>query len=386
MRVPKVSLVVAVALSTVALAACGAGESDGPAVADQSSVDAGVTAAQEALDAAKQVPAWSAPGPEVDPALLKGKKVFVIPISSSDYETQLQAAEKVAADKAGVELSFYPNQGAVADWVKGMTTAVAQKPDLIFLESSPDPRQLVPQLEAAAKAGIPVVASHTWDTEEPDAPDCEACEHLTAVVKAPFSEGGRLGADWVIADSKGTANVLIVTIDGIRAAETMTAAAQAEYEANCPGCKVTVVSLALTDISNGAISAVTSALAKDADIDYVNAQFDLLLPGVQASMQVGNRSEGVKVFSFNGTAAGLEQVADPDSVVTMNVAEPLGWTAYANMDQIFRILAGMPPVPNSNPIRVFDKTNIDDAGGAPGFDQGFGTDYVTGFEQLWGLG
>lgn len=375
----------AVAVAGLVLAACSS-SGGGGAHADQAAVTKGVAAAKTAVEAARQVPAWTAPGAAIDPTKLRGKKVFVIPISESSYETQLEKQEKVAAAKVGVKLTFYPNQGAVADWVKGMTTAIAQKPDLIFLESAPDPRQLGPQLQAAKKAGIPVVASHNWDTEDPNAPKCLGCEYLSGVVKGPFSEGGRLGADWVINDSKGTADVVIVTINGINAATEMTAAAKAEYKKNCPNCKVKVVSLALTDISNGAISAVTSALAADPKVDYLNSQFDLLIPGVLASMQVGNHGKGIKVFSYNGTTPGMEQVAKSGGPVEMDVAEPVGWTAFANLDQVFRVLAGMPAVQETNPLRIFDRTNISDAGGPPNYDGGFGTAYQTGFFRLWGVG
>lgn len=343
----------------------------------------GTAAATAAVAAARAVPKWTAPGPAIDPTKLRGKKVFVIPISESTYETQLEDAEKKAAALVGVTLTFYPNQGAVADWIKGMNTAIAQKPDLIFLESAPDPRQLGPQIQAAHAAHIPVIASHENDTSDSNPPSCIGCANLDAVVKAPFSQGGKLGADWAISDSGGKAHVLIVALNGLNAADAMLKGAKDEYAAQCPGCKVKVVNLALTDISNGAITAVSTALTQDPNIKYINPQFDLLIPGTLASMQVSNRASGIKVFSYNGTTPGLKEVATKSSPVAMDVAEPVEWTAYANMDQVFRLLAGMPAVPESNPLRIFDRTNIADAGGPP-YQSGFGTEYATGWAALWG--
>jgi ribose transport system substrate-binding protein len=353
--------------------------SGGPTVA----AGAGTAAATKAVAAARAVPTWVAPGPAIDPTKLKGKTIFVIPISESTYETQLENAEKKAAAMVGVTLKFYPNQGAVADWVKGMNAGIAAKPDAIFLESAPDPRQLAPQLEAAKAAHIPVFSSHENDITDSNPPSCIGCEHLDAVVKAPFSEGGKLAADWAISDSGGKADVLIVALQGLNAADSMLKGAQAEYKTNCPKCKVKIVKLALTDISNGAITAVSTALTQDPNIKYINPQFDLLIPGTLASMQVSNRSSGIKVLSYNGTTPGLAEVANSKSSVSADVAEPVEWTAYANMDQAFRLLAGMPPVAESNPLRIFDKTNISDAGSSP-YQKGFGTAYATGWAKLWG--
>ena len=348
-------------------------------------VEQSVAAATSALQTDTAAPGWTAPGPAINPAKLRGKSIFVIPISKSGYETQLEASEKQAAAAAGVKLTFYPNQGDVAAWQQGMDTAIADKPNLIFLEAAPDPRQLQPQLAAAKKAGIPVLASHIWGTADPNPSACIGCTGVTAIVRGPFVQGGKAGADWVISNSGGHADVLIVSIDGINADTEMLNSALAEYKAQCPGCKVKVVSLTLTQISTGAITAVSTALTADPHIDYVNPMFDLLIPGTIASMQASNHVSGTKVFSFNGTSAGLADVANPNSPMAMDVAEPLAWTAYANMDQAFRLLAGMAPVNDYDPIRVFTKANIGQAGGPPNYSAGFGTAYTTGYFKLWGL-
>ena len=55
------------------------------------------------------------------------------------------------------------------------------------------------------------------------------------------------------------------------------------------------------------------------------------------------------------------------------------------MDQAFRILAGMPPAAESTPIRIFDSTNISQAGAGPNYTAGYGDNYTKGFFGLWGL-
>ena len=38
------------------------------------------------------------------------------------------------------------------------------------------------------------------------------------------------------------------------------------------------------------------------------------------------------------------------------------------------------------PLRVFDKTNIKQAGNPPQISTGYGSAYVAGYEKLWGIG
>ena len=56
------------------------------------------------------------------------------------------------------------------------------------------------------------------------------------------------------------------------------------------------------------------------------------------------------------------------------------------MDQAFRVIAGVPPVPSERtPLRVFDDRNVDQAGSPPPFDRGYGRAYVDGYRELWGV-
>jgi ribose transport system substrate-binding protein len=91
----------------------------------------------------------------------------------------------------------------------------------------------------------------------------------------------------------------------------------------------------------------------------------------------------VKVSTFNGTPEMLKLVKQGD-ILSMNVGENLEWIGYAIVDQSMRIMGGLPPVKNARvPVRVFDKSNIAQAG--PRFTSGWGTTYVSGYRKLWGL-
>ena len=69
----------------------------------------------------------------------------------------------------------------------------------------------------------------------------------------------------------------------------------------------------------------------------------------------------VKVVSYNGSPYALKFIQDGD-IVAMNVGEDTVGIGYASMDQTFRVLLGKPPVDERTPIRIWDESNVDDAG------------------------
>lgn len=332
-------------------------------------------------------PAFTPPGPAVDVAKLRGKQVFVIPIEETPFTQAVEAGERAAAAAAGVRLTFYPNQGQVSQWVQGMQTAIAQKPALIILDTAPDPRQMQPQIAAAKAAGIPVLVTHFYDLTSPNPPACAGCAAgVTGVVKAPISLAGQVEADWIIAHSGGKANVLIVGLNGLLPVPGMIAAADAQFSKYCPGCKLTTTAINLSQLGTaGAFGQVSSALVQNPSIDYVDPLFDASIPGTLAAIEASGKASQIKVVSYNGSSFALQDVATGTSSVAADVGEPDSWIGYANMDQAFRIMAGMPPADETTPIRIFDSSNIAQAGGGPAYSSGYGSAYITGFLKLWGL-
>ena len=365
--------------SVAATAGAGSGSSATPAAG-------GTAAAAEQVEQLRKVPEFVAPGPAIDVTSLKGKKIFVIPIAATGLDSGIHSAEEAIARKAGVTLTYYPTQGQVAQWVQGMQTAIAQKPDLIMLEAAPDPRQLQPQIAQAKAAGIPVLVSHFYDTEMPNPPDCEGCAAgVTAVVKAPLTAAARAEANWIIADSGGKANVLFIGLSDVLPTPGIVKAFQDEFAKNCADCKVTVQNIPLSQLATSLTTTVASALTKDPSITYVNPLGDALVAGVLPALHSTGRT-GVKVVSFNGSPGVLKYIAQADANVVADVGESADWIGFANMDQAFRVMLGRPTVDQNTPIRLWDKTNIAEQGQEPSYSKGFGDRYASGYYRLWGLG
>ena len=61
-------------------------------------------------------------------------------------------------------------------------------------------------------------------------------------------------------------------------------------------------------------------------------------------------------------------------------------SAYGAIDQHLRLLTGGKATTTPNiPIRVFDATNVAEAGTPPTNGKGFGDTYADEYQKLWGL-
>jgi ribose transport system substrate-binding protein len=75
-------------------------------------------------------------------------------------------------------------------------------------------------------------------------------------------------------------------------------------------------------------------------------------------------------------------------IVTMDVGESLEGAGFAAMDNAFRLMSGMDPsqVMDIVPVRIFDKSNLDEAGTPPEVNKGYGDELEAQYLGVWGLG
>jgi ribose transport system substrate-binding protein len=337
--------------------------------------------AQANLTRYKAVPKFVAPGPAFDArARARGKTLFIIPASSQvPFVSTIANHIKRIATPIGVKVTIWQNQGQPSQWVQGMNAALAQRASAIVLLAGNDPAGLQPQIRAAKARGIPTIVAHLYDQNQPSAPN------VGGVINIPYKIAGRLIADQAIVDTRGDANAIVVTINQVKSTLPMVAGIRDEFRKFCQGCKLKFTDVTIADIATRIQPNVQSALTADPGINYVIALYDSAeVPFVAAAIRAAGRIGRVKVSTFNGTPEMLKLVKQGD-IVNMNVGENLEWIGYAIVDQSMRIMGGLKPVKNARvPVRVFDRTNIGQAG--PRFTGGWGNTYVSGYRKLWGLG
>jgi ribose transport system substrate-binding protein len=367
-------------LVAVFVSACGEDDSGSRRERDPARVEGGAEAARAEVARFLARPRFTAPGPAFDAAReLPDRRIFEIPITSEvPFIGAVEKGMRQAAEEVGAELVVYPNQGEPSQWAQGIRTAISRQADAILLLAQ-DPELVGPQIREAEAEGIPVIVLRTTG-------EGEACPALgTACVPAPFEQAGRLEADWVIADSGGEANILVITSNDARSTRPLVRGLRAELAQKCPLCEARFVDVPIPEWANRIRTEVQSALVRDPEIDYVIPIYDSMSQYAVPAIEASRATERVRISTFNGTPFVLQMLQDED-VVAMDVGENLAWVGWASMDQAFRVIAGERPVRSERtPLRVFQDRNVDQTGTPPRFDRGYGDAFVEGYRKLWGL-
>jgi len=321
-------------------------------------------------------PTFVAAGPAFDAAACaKGKTLFVVPQSSANpFTATISKAMHDVGKPLGLDVTVWGNQGNRNEWAQGMTTALNQKVSMIDLLAGPDPRALVPQVQAAKAAGIPTVASHFNGYEQ----SAEIAKYAAGDVPIDYLKAGSLLVDWAAWKTNGKLHALLVTAPGSLSSDSMLNGMKAEL-AKCPGCTAKTL-----EFPDGWASKITpgvqSALLADPSINYIIVMYDAMSQFVVPAVTItGSKA---KIDAFNGTpfAIGLVQ----QGKVEMDLGENLDWIGHAIVDADLRRMCGMTPIKNPQiPLYIFDASNAKDAGTPPKLSQGYGDAYIAGYQKLW---
>lgn len=338
---------------------------------------------QAKIDKYKQLPEMPPHGDAFDAKQIAGKKIMTIPSSSAlefCHEVDMELGK--VADKYGVQAVEYQNQGQPNQWVAGMNAAQTSGADIVNIACGTDPAVLNPQIAQLKSDGIPVVAAHNYD---PTKPKNELAPNLAGIVNAQYKTVGELQADWVILQTKGRANVLAIDdIGSDIATPELVAGIKQEFEKYCPDtCKVRHVSVPIPNWSTAISPLVAAEVSRNPDLNYVIPVYDDMVKYVIAPLTSAAATDRVKIATFNASPSVIKMIQEGD-VVTFDVGEDAPGLARAIFDQDARVLAGLSPSKQSYAaLRIFDKTNADEAGSPPKFTEGYGDAASKGYEELW---
>lgn len=375
----------ATATAAALLAACSGGGSGttataaGSAGAASSDLAAKVAALQQAGDS-YPVPTE----PLEDVAALAGSTVYYVPITQQSPQFAVtETALRAALTTAGVSLEVCNGNATPTGVAACLTQATKAKAGAIVTDAIPY-ALAANAFDAAIAAGIPVLDTNQSADVEP-----EAAQYL-GLVPAASSDQMAAVADWIIADSGGTADVIInQSTDGPSAA-AFVEAAQAEFTAQCPECTVTI-----NEVSSASFSLIpsstSSALLRNPDAGYVVTEFAQYLQPTQAGVQQAGRTASVKGVSGSTQVAGLEQLAGDDFLYAA-AGQASAFQGWVDADAVLRMMSGTSgaDLPEYTiPIRLFTRDSIDDVDvtdAAEASGEWFGpTDFTDDFTALWGL-
>jgi ribose transport system substrate-binding protein len=379
------TLAVVIIVALITALAVGCGGADGDKTADGSaSGTCDLPYVTKQIDDHRGIAEWAYPGEPFDATRAAGRTIFTIQESSTNpFTNTIVAGMKDVADRMGIELVDYPNQGQHAQWIQGIQQAISQKVDVIvLLGGAIGPIYFQEQAAAAERAGIPIVTVVDRDLTQ------DAEPHTAARVGQPYAEAARLDADWIIKQTNCRANVLVITSNELIAGDINTKAAQDEFDKYCgEGCTTRFVNVPLAQWATRIGTTTQTEVSSNPDLNYVFPLYDAMSQFVVPAIQLGGGITRVKVVSFNGTP-GILRMIQTDDTVEMIVGENEIHLGYAAMDQAMRLMTGVDPIGNGDygiPLRIFDHSNVDETGVPPEYGVGYGRQWRDGFLKAWGL-
>ena len=381
----------AAAITAAALLAACSSSSSSPAASSSGSASASSSAApgSGAVAAAKAkvagfeaLPSHPVPtAPIKGVSALKGKTVYYVPLVQQISGFVLTAAAlKTALAKVGMNLQVCNGEAQPSVITSCIGQAAGAGAAGIILDSIP---YGVGQnaINSATAKGVPVIISDQF----PPTSDSKSTDKIDFALGAPYQPNDI--AYWTIADSGGTANLIIAEEADSPSEIQYIVNAQAIFHQECPGCKVTVKQITEAGAAQWA-SATSSFLLADPSANYYYTEFeDSLQPAVQG-IQTSNRTS-ISLSVAGGTVDGLGLLAKGNGPVRAVVAVDQTYAGWALADQILRMATKTPPVNVVYPTRLFTKDNIGSikvTTAAQASGAWFGSDaYQKSFEKDWGV-
>lgn len=369
---------------TLALVGCSSSDSDGASSGDGAvSADADIAGAEAQLAQYTGTFTWQDPGPKFDASSAAGKKVVYIPLDNKiPIFSVIYDEMKTALGKVGAEADICDGKGVPNQWATCIDDAAGRGADVIIIDSIPV-ESVKTSTDKAREKGIKIIDGNNGDPEiVPEGAD--------ARVAFQYSLSGKLVSDWIITDSGGDANVLIIqSPESGNVPDLVGKGYQGELEAKCPSCSVKVVDVTIADWATKLQSTVQAQLAADPTIDYVIPIYDGMTTYVVPGIQAAGAKDRVQVASFNANLDPMKKLAAGDGI-SVDVGSHNAYEGWAYADQSLRLLTGQEPVANQLvPARVFTKDNIGELDLSPEAERSgawFGDDsYKDNYAALWGV-
>ncbi|MEQ8718005.1 MAG: substrate-binding domain-containing protein [Acidimicrobiales bacterium] len=314
-------------------AAADDGGSDDGAAADDGGEMTGVALAQARVDQ------WTNPQSSVgitEPVAVPEDLDIVYVQCSVPVCNVIGQGVAEAADAIGANLEVITHTDTADTVQSAFQQTVQAAPDLVL--TSGNPREwFAAELEELDSMGIPVVV---WSIPEPyvDQPGITA----NLISGDDYWFAGVLQADYVIADSGGTAQALYITIPQFPVLGLELEGFQDEMAANCPDCTVKVLEFTVPDLLEGAhISQTVAELQSNPDITYLVTGFGDMILGMSEAFSGSGVGDGVIGVSQASTEPNYQLIADGNLQV-VDIGLPTEYLAWRAMDEALRGLAGAP--------------------------------------------
>jgi len=361
-------------VSALTLAACsgGTGES-GAAAADTNGSGGGdKTVVTEAMGPVEEV---DAPTEAFTPP--SGKHILIMPCGSAGQGciNESDVSEKVA-ESLGWTVDVIDGKLDPTVWNQTVKQAASTGVDGIIAISA-DPNLYGDAMELVAEKDIPFVL-----TEQ--TPGDQDVDGIDSFIAPDPAVGGPDVAEWVIEDSGGNTEVLLLDIPGFTNVQQRTAAMAETLESSCEDCVVHREDITAATFGTSLAPLVTNTLQQHPGIKYIWCSDDAVVSFVQQGVQQAGKSGSVKVMSMTGYPEQMTQLETGEMALELASATP--YAAWLSVDTLARLMAGEPTEKFwALPQRIWTTQNIGEAP-ASVFENGWDIefDYQAMFHELWG--
>jgi ribose transport system substrate-binding protein len=319
-------------------------------------------------------------GPTSSPAPAAGQSVVCVEYLAQDITAAIWCrGTSEGAAKLGWKSTTIDGQGTADGIRKALQQAIALKPNGIVL-ASVDAQSNIGLLKDAANAGIKIVGIHSVAGPGP-APDMQL---FTNITYDPVGQA-TLAADYAIADSKGKAQMIIVTDTQYAIARAKADAAQATIKA-CSACKMLdYVSTPVGAANQNMPGLFTSWIQKHPDPFYVYTVSDagFFDPGVPALRTGGVPTSGrIALIGSDGSPAAYQRIkAGAYEIGT--IPEPASLQGWQAIDELNRAIQGAPASGFVQPLHIITKENVAADINADGIYEPK-VDYRAEYAKIWG--
>jgi ribose transport system substrate-binding protein len=297
-------------------------------------------------------------GPTSAPKPQSGKKIVYLSgdeniDTSHEYGVFMQEAGR----HLGWDVTVIDGKGSPTSWLAAFNQAIALKPDGIAIFA--DAASLQDPIKKANAQGITVIGLHA--TALPGAvPELGVFFNIQGDPR----NVGKAEAEWAIADSNGTARVVILTHNEYKIAETKSTATKEMIE-KCSGCKVLeYVNSPASQADQRMAQLTTSWVQRFGPPMYVTSvgdnDFDFAVPVLRTG---GIQPGQVKLIGADGTRSAYDRLHKGKSYQEMTVSEPVELQAYQAIDEFNRAFNGEKPSGFVQPPYVVTTANVNAEGG-----------------------
>jgi ABC-type sugar transport system substrate-binding protein len=348
-------LVGALAVTTLAIAACGSSGGASSAGSAGGRDTAGATIAAAQADLAKFT-AEVADSPSITPvsgvSALQGKTIWYIPLGSGvPILNAFGVGMQGAVEKLGLKFHTCDGKFLPTTVASCMNQAVTQGADGV-VTGYIDYKLVANAFQNIVSHHIPVlVAGEANDSGTADSPALAFYDTTPAIELLQ-----KLDSEAVIADSKGKAKVLYVGVTD--SPQTLAGATYAKkyFKDNCPGCTFTEIDYNTASL-NKVPSQVSAALISHPDTTYVDVELDAAAANAVSGIRTAGFANKVKLTSTNGGLDSLQRIKT-GQVQFVDVGLSSTYLGWQFTDGIVRMMLGHLPVTGPSVTRVFTKDNV----------------------------